>query len=424
MAGFGLLQETLAETLGEPVECEHQTPEGDYLQATSTGLAVYSRAENLPLFTDGGTTWAVTFEGVISWTDSREQYQVVSAATLSTIYAGGGNRPTGSAAMLTAPAFTASAVGSRTSDGWVQVVAIPGPELIAVQNARGESFVVWQLGLLGADSGSQRDAGQAIHAATLPVGTKLWLAAQPGLDTAEGVIVRHFYRDGSTSPVAEELLRRGAGWLYPHALHSQAAAFANAQGEAAASRAGVWAGSAVTLYRPPGGAAPIPASAQLVPALQALAQHNLGQRLLQDVAAFPPSVQVGDLPQDVLGLFRGRPFSVQISSGITGADPASVATVLFHELIHARQQIQRGTTGRAIDCFGDEQEAFDTAASYWGSVFGQRGKPNPSHWLDNVLNQTLADYIANRTAASVRANYGHQCGAWYEGPSAGRLNSL
>ena len=69
MLGFATLKEQLGDTMGEPLECEHATPEnGDHLQATSTGLAVFNERSGLLMFTNGWQTWALLPDGVVSWT--------------------------------------------------------------------------------------------------------------------------------------------------------------------------------------------------------------------------------------------------------------------------------------------------------------------------------------------------------------------
>ena len=66
--GFAVLKQRLGPTMGEPLECEHGNPgNGDTLQATTAGLAVYDRATNTPRFTDGWRSWALTPTGLLAW---------------------------------------------------------------------------------------------------------------------------------------------------------------------------------------------------------------------------------------------------------------------------------------------------------------------------------------------------------------------
>jgi hypothetical protein len=69
--GLAQLKARLGPTMGEPIECEHEDPAtGDAHQATTTGLAYYRFRTNTPSFVlaDGATHWALTPQGVVSWT--------------------------------------------------------------------------------------------------------------------------------------------------------------------------------------------------------------------------------------------------------------------------------------------------------------------------------------------------------------------
>jgi hypothetical protein len=66
--GFADLKRQLGATMGEPLECEHVNPEnGDTLQQTTTGLAVYQKDSNTAAFTDGWNHWAQTTAGLVQW---------------------------------------------------------------------------------------------------------------------------------------------------------------------------------------------------------------------------------------------------------------------------------------------------------------------------------------------------------------------
>lgn len=66
--GFADLQRQLGSTMGDPTECEHSNADnGDTLQATSSGLAFYRKGTNTPTFTDGSAHWALTNQGLVSW---------------------------------------------------------------------------------------------------------------------------------------------------------------------------------------------------------------------------------------------------------------------------------------------------------------------------------------------------------------------
>lgn len=66
--GFATLRAQVGDAMGVPVACEHANPEnGDSLQATSTGLAVYEQATGTMRFTDGFRHWALTPDGLVAW---------------------------------------------------------------------------------------------------------------------------------------------------------------------------------------------------------------------------------------------------------------------------------------------------------------------------------------------------------------------
>lgn len=71
--GFADLKAAVGAPMGEPIECEHTNPEnGDTLQQTTTGLAIYSREQGLVMFTDGWKRWALGPSGVIHWEGESE----------------------------------------------------------------------------------------------------------------------------------------------------------------------------------------------------------------------------------------------------------------------------------------------------------------------------------------------------------------
>jgi hypothetical protein len=69
--GFAALAESVGDGMGQPLECEHGDPAtGDTVQRTTTGLAWYRPCTNTPAFSsDDATRWALTANGVVSWTD-------------------------------------------------------------------------------------------------------------------------------------------------------------------------------------------------------------------------------------------------------------------------------------------------------------------------------------------------------------------
>jgi hypothetical protein len=69
-SGFAELHAELGDVMGESISCEYADPKGsgDVLQNTSHGLAFWRKSTNTPTFTDGAQHWAITADGLVSWT--------------------------------------------------------------------------------------------------------------------------------------------------------------------------------------------------------------------------------------------------------------------------------------------------------------------------------------------------------------------
>src|SRR5512133_3975529 len=62
--GFKALADQIPNVVGQPVEDEHHSANGDALQRTTTGLMVWRKADNWTAFTDGASTWINGPDGV------------------------------------------------------------------------------------------------------------------------------------------------------------------------------------------------------------------------------------------------------------------------------------------------------------------------------------------------------------------------
>ena len=66
--GFAGLRQQVGAAMGDPVECERTDPRtGSASQRTTTGLALYRRDTNTPMFTNGQEHWALTAGGLTHW---------------------------------------------------------------------------------------------------------------------------------------------------------------------------------------------------------------------------------------------------------------------------------------------------------------------------------------------------------------------
>ncbi|MBV8718103.1 MAG: hypothetical protein JOZ65_23800 [Chloroflexi bacterium] len=87
--GFADLKYALGYIMGDPLECEHpNSANGDTLQQTTTGLAIYRQATNTPEFTDGWNHWALMDQGLTAWTDAEQP----AAGTPALAQAGNANQ--------------------------------------------------------------------------------------------------------------------------------------------------------------------------------------------------------------------------------------------------------------------------------------------------------------------------------------------
>lgn len=68
LAGFGRLHEHLGAVMGEPLGCERiDSASGNAEQQTTTGIAVYQKATNTLMFTNGREVWSLTDDGIGYW---------------------------------------------------------------------------------------------------------------------------------------------------------------------------------------------------------------------------------------------------------------------------------------------------------------------------------------------------------------------
>lgn len=320
------------------------------------------------------------------------------------------------------------AVATLQNDGWAIAERITGPETLQVRNANGDRFRVWHVGVIGPtatqDGGEWYRRATAVHAEILPPGTRVWLENQPGAEggTRGQWVYRHVYRERMPDePIGGELLRSGMTWVYPHATHPFVTLYADEQAEAISKRAGLWAETqSSTVFLPEGAShGGFPVNPQVVSALLALQKDPIGKELLASVNEFPVEIGVSPLPRGVLGYHYWRYYTVQLSEDIMDAPPESIAAVLAHELVHARQTIDAGIKDADVGCYDQEIEAFEMTAKYWSDIYGPSGKRQITHWIDDTLNANLRDFNNKRIAQSVRRAYGHECGAAFLGDADG-----
>ena len=66
-APFARLHAELGDVMGVPTACSQRTGDGDLLQATSTGLAIYRVQTETALFSAGDRHWALGDGALVTW---------------------------------------------------------------------------------------------------------------------------------------------------------------------------------------------------------------------------------------------------------------------------------------------------------------------------------------------------------------------
>ena len=62
--GFAVFAQQIPDIVGEPIDNEYLTPEGNSIQHTTNGLLVWRKADNWTAFTNGENSWVVGPEGI------------------------------------------------------------------------------------------------------------------------------------------------------------------------------------------------------------------------------------------------------------------------------------------------------------------------------------------------------------------------
>ncbi len=154
---------------------------------------------------------------------------------------------------------------------------------------------------------------------------------------------------------------------------------------------------------PPPDATPARLSSTLA---QLRAAGPLGASLADVPAATGVRVTLADLP-GAWGAYDGRHNLIALSPGVVADSTQAAATVLAHELTHARQQRQG-----VSDCVEREVEATRNEAQIWQTLTGGWWPSNtPLRFQENLL---LAQYLAGGDAALndwivSNAGYQHEC---------------
>src|SRR5438132_787928 len=199
-------------------------------------------------------------------------------------------------------------MATPTQSGWATVADVPESFALSVRNAAGTEYTVWHIGIIGPTRGQGDWRARAIdlHRSLLRSGTRVWLEKQAGLDdVSQQLWLRHVSLGPGQRPIAEQLLRAGTVWVFPHSTHAWALDYADAQAAAVSGRIGAWADTKTsTIFRPRGTSrGGFPIDPAVSPVLAALDQNPVGSSVLQAVNAFPVEIGVSSQPSGTLASF-------------------------------------------------------------------------------------------------------------------------
>jgi hypothetical protein len=158
------------------------------------------------------------------------------------------------------------------------------------------------------------------------------------------------------------------------------------------------------------------ASARIEPDLRAPLELLSGvgpAKPLYDLALTRPLAVVwAPMPGDVAGLYSARRRWIAINLRWKDADPKAIATLLSHELSHARDFFGDKAIWTSDGCFQTEQDAFRTQAQVWEAFYGPGGKTGELSEIDRQQNFVLGSIHRDPDgfAARVQQVYQPECG--------------
>jgi hypothetical protein len=106
-----------------------------------------------------------------------------------------------------------------------------------------------------------------------------------------------------------------------------------------------------------------------------------------------------------------------VAVSLAGADPRTLAALISHEAVHARDtqagQGQAPTRATGGACFAGEAEAMRTELAVWQELFGPQGKAPAEHAYEREQNTALARYLSapDRYWDRVATAYARVCGS-------------
>lgn len=155
-----------------------------------------------------------------------------------------------------------------------------------------------------------------------------------------------------------------------------------------------------TFRRWTGGGYAVMAETAAWPAMDFLLAHDLAWPV---AAMSKHAAAVAFYPlTDAFGLYRptipeyGPTIFLHTSLKTASAD--AVAAVLVHEATHLVDD-KAGLLRTSRQCYESELRAFTNASTFWQTLWGRNGKPNPTHAVERQLNNLLEWWAAGQRDA-------------------------
>ncbi len=238
---------------------------------------------------------------------------------------------------------------------------------------------------------------------------------------ADGTPLRQVWLPAGQGPLA--LLLAGRGWAQvasdaDTAAPALAPALRAAEADARAAGRGIWQVlNALTTYATPT-AGTIRVDANLVPALNTLAQLDVGRTLVDGLAQGGVTVFVMVEPDGIWAHYDSQAKVIGVDRSLVGTDPRTLATILAHESTHALDDRSGMVTqatqqvGESGACYADEYQATVTEVQVWQQFWGPQGKPYAQHPYERQENRELTRYLRSPQgfAARLVAEYTPECG--------------
>lgn len=317
--GFKALHDLLGATMGDPVTCEFSDPNGtgDTHQVTTKGLAFWRKSTNTPTFTNGSEHWALTAQGLVSWTGPSIDPPTGSSVTPAPEFRPPCQLETD--AVMPRPSFR------RQPDGSVLVV------------------------------------GPVRNSCEVPIDLELqWFATyqvnRPAIDAPTTFV--HDLRPGEirtlTVRIPESASLSGfALRKYWHAV-SQRTDFCLSVGTTACLLADPW----------------------LHGTLEALRVSEDGLWLLRVAAENGVTIRREPTDIGVLGKYHPATKTIVIDTRLDAYSTWVRAAVLAHELQHAADDAAGRWPQTVGDCYRSEEDAFRRQASVWRHLWSDRLPPD------------------------------------------------